>query len=290
MLLEKVTGEGVAHLDKPLEKIVFKPRGDVGEGAEKSPWLSHLERGPRQSAADVHEERSRQAQDADESFNAPIADTFRQWVENPNRYDLQGVDTIPEDTLRARAERFLRFGVESGAIEDVKIGWGSKTSERKPGRFEARRQKGSIEDFETTFRLRDPEKLKKKALVPMMEAPFIAAHETGHGIDFEATGKGSSQYRSEDLLGIGVDSDVFEQARDLSARMRGEFDVDDDYRYDPAELAADALAAYALEPRAARREAPDLIGMLERDIVAPAAEKASKASGKTALEVDLRGE
>jgi len=44
------------------------------------------------SAAKIHQMRSRQARSTDEAMRAPIAGDINQWLAEPNRYDLPGVD------------------------------------------------------------------------------------------------------------------------------------------------------------------------------------------------------
>lgn len=292
--LEEIEGKAVALLDTPLDKLVDKPVGEHFEEAHRSPWLASAERDLEDSAGAQHADRSRESRTADESFNAPIAESYRQWVEAPNRYDLPGIDTIPEERLLERAERLLALGVESGAVEELKVGRGSGRSEKNPGTFRAKRDRGGFEDWKTDLLLRDPDKLKKEARVPSMGMGFIAAHEAGHALDFDATGKATERYGSDYIIGIKGDREeatrlIYEGA-DLSTRMRGGFDEDDEYRWDPHEIAADVIASSVLEPRAARREAPEVTERIRREIIEPARKKAAESTGKRPLEVDLRGE
>lgn len=56
-------------------------------------------------AADIHSQRSRQAQAVDERKRAPVTDDLDEWEERPDELDFEGVDTPKQ---RAR-NRFWRW-------------------------------------------------------------------------------------------------------------------------------------------------------------------------------------
>jgi len=67
----------------------------------------------------IHESRSERAQDVDEQQNAPVTTDEEKWLENKNRYDYPGVDTIPKTRQRKRAEKAAQVAEETGAADRV---------------------------------------------------------------------------------------------------------------------------------------------------------------------------
>jgi hypothetical protein len=87
------------------------------------------------------------------------------------------------------------------------------------------------------------------------------AHEVGHAIDIAAGGDADGRLHDSVL----DDPELREQAEDLSLRMRGSFDLWAD-RETEKELMADTLSSMLLEPRAAEREAPELVDAVEQEV------------------------
>lgn len=224
-----------------------------------------------------HQVRSRHARTADESFNAPVAPDYQTWRRHPDRYDLPGVDTIPDERLRERAGGFLSEAQRAGAVQEFREGDEAITiGDRFRGQFSGA---GKV------VALRPEEKLMEESLPSMRPGPVLA-HEVGHAVDFEAapadveanpTGFAFAseveahrenigaaidlarrKERGEiDIAGRGAEEELLTELRSLSVRARGEFDSDEDeYRASLKEVMADALGVYRLEPRAVKREAP----------------------------------
>lgn len=221
--------------------------------------------GTRGSAFERNQERSKKARRTDEAFNAPVADSFSQWQESPDRYDWPGVDTVPEEELNRRGRAFLDRGQELGAVEEVER---KNLGGTKKGEFKANpKNKGNPLKGETGYEtkvqankdLDDPE-------YPAFGEGSVLAHETGHAFDFEAGGEGSD-FMSRRGFFARNEGDLFGEARKLSERVRGGYNSRQaHYREDERELVADSLAAVALEPRAAKREAPNLVPALEDEL------------------------
>jgi len=228
----------------------------------------------REAAEDIHESRSEKAQNADESFNAPIAPTIGDWVRAPNRFDLPGVDTITDEVATRRAEGFADRLRQRGDISQINVmesleDYSVTTSANTMGLFNPRKKEIALREVAMDRRNEG-------------FAGFTLAHESGHAAD---AAKG---LRS--VFGVGpvipknpsefAESDkAQEQLEKLSARARGAFreeQIDDPvsdfkmyddeeynkYRERVEEQIADAIALAALEPRAARREAPELVDFL----------------------------
>lgn len=217
-----------------------------------------------------HAERSDRAQHVDEQYNAPIAPDYNTWLEHKNRYDLPDVDTVPEDELGRRGNRFLEGAQELGAVDEVKR---ETINGTKKGEFQAKSKKQETEGgrtligggagYETKIQA-DPE-FDDSGFLSFTEGTVLA-HETGHAMDFEVAP--GNQFGSKGDFFKGREEDLKEEAVTLSERMRGKIEKGTEkYREDERELVADAFASMAVEPRAAKREAPNLVGTLEDEFV-----------------------
>lgn len=235
-----------------------------GAGGSQSPFVSKTQGEARESAEEVQAERSQRARTVDELYNAPTPDSFSQWANQPNRYDLPGVDTIPSGRLEERGMAFLERAQEAGAVDEVNLE--NRRLRTKKGRHQADRDPETSLEFESRIDTMPKEKLEEESgeFQSFAFGPVVA-HETGHAADLFATGLDNPEFASDRLIGRYGDWELKEQAKALSERMRG--DVSGSYREDPHELAADALASIAIEPRAARREAPDLVAALEENVL-----------------------
>lgn len=179
--------------------------------------------------------RSPEARQADRSFNAPLTFDEEKWLEDPNRWDYPGVDTVP---AQRRAERTTEKAQRGG----FRINPGSL-----PGGV-AGRQTGDTANVDVGSSF-DP--------------VSTAAHEIGHAAESSIAGRGGL---SEQLFD---DEQVREEAEQLAVRnrkMATSFDSIEaayDERDIDSELFADAFAVATQEPRAAKREAPTLFRKLQ---------------------------
>lgn len=184
-------------------------------------------------------ERSAEARQADRSFNAPITFDEEKWLEDPNRWDYPGVDTIP---AQRRAER---------TTEKAKRGGFNINPGKLPGSKQGSQTGGTANvDVGASF---DP--------------VSTAAHEIGHAAESSIAGRGGL---SEELF---EDEQVREEAEELAVRRRKMATTFDsieaayDERDIDSELFADAFAVATEEPRAAKREAPTLFRKLQEQTI-----------------------
>jgi len=70
-------------------------------------------------ARDQHAERNRFERTADESFNAKIALDYDTWSDNPNQYDMPGVDTIPRERRLERTRQAAKPLADKGLVDTV---------------------------------------------------------------------------------------------------------------------------------------------------------------------------
>jgi hypothetical protein len=172
----------------------------------------------RASAEDIHESRSEKAQTADESFNAPIAPTIRDWVRAPNRFDLPGVDVISDEVAARRAEGFADRLQERGDISEITVmesleEYSVTTSANTMGLFNPRKKEIAMR--EVAMDRRDEG-----------FAGFTLAHETGHAAD-AAKGLrsvfGAGPLIPSNPSEFAESDEAREQLESLSARARGAF-------------------------------------------------------------------
>jgi hypothetical protein len=223
---------------------------------------------------EIDQQRSARALAIDKAFNAPLAPDLQTYRENPNRYDVEGVDTIPDEELARRGEAFLQRGAELGLVDEV--------IRTDPGGDDVIGAFGRTVSNETD----EVTKTKITAASDIEEDEFafyttgpVLAHEVGHAADFDAGGgKAERGFASDGLFDSkesgdtdanGFDRDqALEEAFKITERMRGTIlDYQKSYRESETELVADAIASMALEPRAARREAPELFDLVDEKIL-----------------------
>jgi len=222
--LEKVDGIGPAKADKLAGEFQYSPNRFGSPGDDDS-----------EKAREDMAERSPVERRTDRSYNAPITFDYDTWSEAPDRYDMPGVDTVPE---QRRAERTTKkakrggFGINPGKIRGGASGKATGDT--------ANVDVGSSFDPVST-----------------------AAHEVGHLAESSIAGRD------------GVSSELFqddglkEEAEELAVRRRSMVSsaetIKDAYHEDDyeSELFADAFAVATEEPRAAKREAPNLVRKLQ---------------------------
>lgn len=199
------------------------------------------------SAREYHESRSERSQTMDEKYNAPITLNYEAWRENPNRLDIPGVDTIPYSEEQRRGREFGERATEAGVVSKVK----------EDGRL-GRSKMGVYKGMSREVWL-NPQVVDNPDIDPRFREGPVIAHEVGHGID--------SKLGYTSMLDLERDPETKEQVRRVSRMMRGEWSdassTRQKYRNLPGELVADFFASYATQPRATRREAPDVVEYFE---------------------------
>lgn len=223
-----------------------------------SPFTTTVEGPAKASVEKIHQSRTERAQTVDEKQNAPVTTDEEKWLENPNRYDFPGVDTIPKERQRKRAESFGRAALDKGAADRVE-------------------QKGSAKRLQGKFASETQDTYGKGQNVARVQGTaenpeHTLAHEVGHAFDYDA---GADPYLANNVDELyGVSQRLFnyeetdraqleEEAIGISKRARGDFENQQSYRRKHTELTADLFAQAAIEPRATKREAPNLFNRFE---------------------------
>lgn len=226
--IEAIDGIGPKTADDLAEQFQFRRSGRFGQ--PETPDRV------REAQAD----RSPEARRADRSFNATTTLDADEWLDDPNGLDYPGVDTVPE---QRRAERTREKARRAG----VKVELASL-----PGRTSGEFSAGTTKvDPSSSF---DP--------------VSSLAHEVGHAADSQL---GSSADRLSDSL--LDDDELREEAESLAVRRRSGVSsvesIEDAYndRDLDGELFADAFAVATEEPRAAKREAPNLIREIQDETI-----------------------
>lgn len=193
----------------------------------------------RQTVQFIHQQRSRHARVADESFRAVKTVGFnasgrmparevRAYYNNPNRMDVEHIDTTSDEYKRRRVER-VREAYEGSIVKRVVEGkdLGGRTS----GQFAS--GTGEV--------LLDKSPGDREATL---------AHELGHGLDYRLSGFRVSGFgHSEDAI---EDEEYAEQVYEASKERRGGFGDHDEYRSKPTEQFADWFVGAVQEPRHTR--------------------------------------
>jgi hypothetical protein len=219
------------------------------ESQTESPWtVTATGVGPN-AVEKVHQNRSERAQTADEKQNAPVTTHEEKWMEDPNRYDYPGVDTIPESRQRRRAERAARISEQLGMVDRVEQKGNAKTLQ---GKF-------SPAGSKTYGREENVVRVQSNANQPER----TLAHEVGHAVDF-GYGDRRGYTLSDELFDLdsptseGQTSDLVDEAREVSQKARGDFKGQRQYRNEFTELTADVVGQAIIQPRATKRDAPRL--------------------------------
>lgn len=224
---------------------------------QQSPFVADKTRVPRMDAHQKHRKRSAREKEMDRQFNAPLTSDQDEWAESPNRLDIVGIDTISMDNYLDRAETAAGIALDTGAVDRVERKGGGS---RLQGKFSPR-------ELPTYGQGEAVARVLKTANKP----DLTLAHEVSHGLDY-GLGKPPSQVtKPEDYYGVSAsimdDDELMSEARTLSERLRGEIKSrGKTYREKPPELVADAMALGILEPRAARREAPNVFDRIEEEL------------------------
>jgi predicted flap endonuclease-1-like 5' DNA nuclease len=199
----------------------------------------------RQEAIAEHAERTEEARQADESFNAPIMLDEETWARNKDEYDYPGVDTIPRSRKLERARDVAARAKEAGFLSSIQADTDATEDFRARGKFSF----GKI-GVDTSFR----------------QAEDTLAHELGHAID-AGTGRPSGADARGEVDGESIfdDEDVLEQAQTVSEQRRGR-ELDSDYLESQNEVFADLAAEAIVNPRRAKKEAPDAVRALNESV------------------------
>lgn len=211
-------------------------------------------------ATDYHAERSEVSRRTDEAYNAEIALSYDKWRENPDHYDMPGVDTIPRDRRLERTKDVAGELARSGLVEDVEA---TPSGPRKSGvagiaTGTTARVKTAQDDPESTL-----------------------AHELGHLADKAGGGRNNLTNR---LFGPNMgeaeteeQEKLREQGARLASRRRKGGTLKPEWVEERAEkgtfggggfneIFADAFAEAVEEPRRAKKEAPDLFNQLRGEL------------------------
>lgn len=216
----------------------------------------------RKSLDKIHESRSERAKTVDEKQNAPVTLDEEKWVENKNRYDYPGVDTIPAGRQQRRAERAGRLAMDLGAADRVEQKGSAKNLQ---GKFST--------DMSSTYgRGENVARVQGTAEKPER----TLAHEVGHAFDYASEGPSDYGEMLDTNKSYGLSQKLFRQPDDaekrnqlekeaieISKRGRGDFKGQQSYRRKHEELTADLFAHAVIEPRATKREAPELFDRFE---------------------------
>ena len=199
----------------------------------------------RQEAIAEHAERTEEARQADESFNAPIMLDEETWARNKDEYDYPGVDTIPRSRKLERARDVAARAKEAGFLSSIQADTDATEDYRARGKFSF----GKI-GVDTSFR----------------QAEDTLAHELGHAID-AGTDRPSGADARGDVEGDSIfdDDEVLAQAQSISEQRRGR-ELDTDYLESQNEVFADLAAEAIINPRRAKKEAPDAVRALNERV------------------------
>jgi hypothetical protein len=221
------------------------------ESMTESPFTVETSGLGRKALDKIHESRSERAQTVDEKQNAPVTLDEEKWVENKNRYDYPGVDTIPAGRQQRRAERAGRVALEFGAADRVEQKGSAKNLQ---GKFSPDRS-STYGGGENVARVQGTANRPERTL----------AHEVGHAFDYSVEGGryGLSERLFREPDDASERNKLEEQAIKISERGRGDFKGQQSYRRKHAELTADLFAQATIEPRATKREAPELFDRFE---------------------------
>jgi len=199
----------------------------------------------RQEAIAEHAERTEESRRADESFNAPIMLDEETWARNKSEYDYPGVDTIPRSRKLERVRDEAAKAKQKGFLSNIQADTEATSDWRARGQYSF----GGIE-VDTSFR----------------QAEDTLAHELGHAVD-EGTDRPSGVDARGNEQGNSIFDDpvVLEQAREVSKQRRGR-DLDTDYLESQNEVFADLYAEATINPRRAKKEAPQAFNALNEAI------------------------
>jgi len=210
----------------------------------------------RSEAEEIHSNRPKSEQEADESSNEPVTTDLDEWKTKLGELDYPNVDTVPHETLLRRAQKALSVGEEHGFVNTVD----SQADIYDP------KCKGEFKKVPKKIRV-DTE---SDEFLGYRQGPVLA-HETGHAFDVGVGNHGDLAGYEERKQEVFNTQTALQEARQISERLRGTIPngVGDyaSYRDGREELFADVFAAMVIEPEAAVRVAPEATSCVRENLV-----------------------
>lgn len=245
----------MASDNRPLDELSQEEIDELSE--EELMARIEVEPDDRTKALEYHtEERSRQARVADESFRSTkVTENYDTWRSAPGRYDYEGVDTIPAERKKQRAEQALQTAQDIGIVNEFVE---TENPREMPGETRGT-ERGVFSSGE--------KKIGVKSNLDEEQRQFTLAHEVGHAVDHGewssaaesmqglGLGKLEPQVTSERALGqiggpIEDPDETAEELMERSEEARGPIRPSTrEYRESPQELFADFFADAILKPR-----------------------------------------
>jgi hypothetical protein len=243
---------------RPLDEL---SQAEIDELSDEE-LMARIEVEPddRTKAQEYHqEERTRQARIADESFRSTkVTEDYETWRSAPGRYDFEGIDTIPPERKRQRAEDALGTAQDIGLVNNFVE---PDTSSDLPGE--------GNNGFASTRGTFSPGQndLGVRSDLEGEQREETLAHEVGHAVDYgewnsaaaamQGLGLGElePQIASERMLGeiggpIDNPDETAEELKERSEERRGPISPGNkEYRESPQELFADFMGDAILKPR-----------------------------------------
>lgn len=257
----------VSDYRRKADKMLFREKqpGPVSpfnreiRDVEDSEFIGEKER--REEIEKVQQNRSEKARKIDRQYNAPVTDNVEKWKENPNRYDLAGVDTIPSSIRKTRADQAGQKAQEKDFLDKIEFKGNAK---RLKGKFSPKGTK-TYGRNENIIRVQKNTEDKGRVL----------AHEIGHAIS-RGAGDQITHSRIRKISNklfvpkkMEKEGKLRNEAKELSERMRGKIKGSAKhrkYRRKDEELVADFFSSAIIEPRATKREAPNLFERVNEEL------------------------
>lgn len=234
----------------------------------------------REKARQYHEqERSKKERIADESFRSTeVTDDYQEWRSAPGRKDFEGVDTIPPERKKQRAESALETAQDVGIVENFVEADSTEGLPGEGGNSGFSVLKGSHDSTTSSVGVR--------ADLEGEDRQSTLAHEVGHAVDHgDNIGSAGSMkglvsdlepmITSERMTGafegpIDDQNEATTEMIEASERQRGEIEGGDrSYREEPTELFADFFAEAVLRPRNAKAQTEESREALSETLADP---------------------
>jgi hypothetical protein len=201
-------------------------------------------------ASVLHDERPEMERRRDELRQEPITLDLETWRGNESEYDVPGVDTVPPELRRRRADAAVEAAQSTYGIGSVArdVSFDDPAVRGRYFRGDGPLEVGtSTDDF------------------PGWRLGVTLAHEVGHGIDDNVAVKTGYASARGEMFETDRQRD---EAAVLSERLRGPTVDSDipgvtDYREHPTERVADGIAAMIVEPIRSREIAPNATARFE---------------------------
>ena len=209
----------------------------------------------RPEAEEIHSERPKSEQQADEDSNEPVTTELGEWEGDLEGLDYPGVDTVPHEKLLNRAQEVLASAEGLGFVNTVEM----------PADIYNPKCKGEFKKVPKKIRV-DTE---SDDFLGYRQGPVLA-HETGHAFDVGVGNHGELAGYDEREREVFDTQEALQQARKISERLRGTIPsgIGDytSYREDREELFADVFASIVIEPEAAVREGPEAVRCVRENL------------------------